>query len=103
MTAFAVLAAGGLISWVIRVAFITLVPSSRFPSVVRRAIEGIGPAAMAALIATELAHQVQAGGTQAAAALGAALIAGMVAWRTDRPSLTVVVGIAAFWLIGSIV
>jgi branched-subunit amino acid transport protein len=103
MIAFAILAAGGAVTWLIRVTFINVVPSSRLPSIVRRAVEGVGPAAMAALIATKLSQHVQTGGTgETAASFGAAVVAGVVAWRTKRPALTVVVGIIAFWLFGAV-
>jgi len=101
MTAFAILAAGGAVTWLIRVAFINVVPSSRLPSIARRAIERVGPASLAALIATELSQQVRAGGDgETAAVLGAAVVAAAVAWRTKKPALTVVVGIIAFWVLG---
>ena len=103
MTAFAILAAGGAVTWLIRVAFINIVPSSRLPSIARRAVEGAGPAAMAALIATKLSQHVRTGGAgDTAASLGAAVVAGLVAWRTKKPALTVVVGIIAFWLFGAV-
>jgi MYXO-CTERM domain-containing protein len=103
MTAFAILAAGGAVTWLIRVAFINFVPSSRLPPIARRAVEGVGPAAMAALIATELSQHVQTGGTgEPAASLGAAVVAGLAAWRTRKPALTVVVGIIVLWLLGAV-
>jgi branched-subunit amino acid transport protein len=101
MTAFAILAAGGAVTWLIRVAFIGVVPSSRLPTIARRAVESVGPAAMAALIATELSEHMQSGGTgEPAAAFAAAVVAGIVAWRMKKPALTVAVGIVAYWLFG---
>lgn len=102
MKVFAILAAGGVLTWLVRVTFITVVPSSRFPAGVRRAIEGVGPAAMAALIATNLSHQVVSSGARGAgASLAAAALTGSVAWKTKRLNLTVIVGVTAFWLIST--
>ena len=103
MTAFAILAAGGAVTWLIRVAFINVVPSSRLPSIALRAVEGVGPAARAALIATELSQHVRVEGTgEGAASFGAAVVAAAIAWRTKKPALTVVVGIITFWLFGAV-
>ena len=101
MTAFLVLAAGAGVSWLMRAAFITIVPSSKLPGRARRALEVIGPAAMAALLATELAQQLRSG-TNTTPTLGAAALTGLVAWRWRNPALTVVVGILTFWILGRV-
>jgi branched-subunit amino acid transport protein len=102
MTAFAILAAGGAVSWLIRVAFINLIPSSRLPSIARRAVEQVGPAAMAALVATQLSQQVRTGTGEVTASFGAAVVAATIARRTRNSGLTVVTGIVAFWLLGTV-
>jgi branched-subunit amino acid transport protein len=100
MTAFMVLAAGGAVTWLLRVAFIDVLPPKRVPPMVRRALEGVGPAAMAALVATELSHRFyEAGRAEGTISLAAILVASAVAWKTKRPTLTVAVAIASYWLI----
>jgi branched-subunit amino acid transport protein len=100
VSAFAILAAGGAITWLLRVAFIDLLPPRRLPPVISRALEGVGPAAMAALIATELSHRIrETDPVGAGVSLAAVIVAGAVAWRTKKPTLTVGVAIASYWLI----
>jgi branched-subunit amino acid transport protein len=100
MTAFAILAAGGVISWLLRVAFIDFLPPKRMPPIVQRGLDGVGPAAMAALVATELSHRFhEAGRAEGTISLAAILVAGVVALKTKRPTLTVAVAIASYWLI----
>ncbi len=101
MTAFFFFVAGAWISWLMRAAFITIVPSSRLTGRARRALEVVGPAAMAALLATELAQQLRSG-TNATPTFGAAALTGFVAWRWRNPTLTVVVGILSFWILGGV-
>jgi branched-subunit amino acid transport protein len=101
---FAILATGGAVTWLLRVAFINFVPSSKLPSIARRAIEQVGPAALAALVATELSRHARGGEPgEAAAFFGAAIVSGAIAWRTKNPTLTVIAGIAAFWVFGSLI
>jgi branched-subunit amino acid transport protein len=99
MTAFAILAGGGAVSWLLRIAFIDLLPSGRLPSWAQRALEGVGPAAMAALIATDLTGRFRGAEAGPGISLAAVLVAAIVAWKSRRPTLTVAVGIASYWLI----
>jgi len=99
MTTFLIFTAGAGVSWLMRVAFVTIVPSSKLPAGARRALDVVGPAAMAALLVTELAQQLRAG-THPGPVLGAAAVTGLVAWRWRNATLTVVVGILSFWVLG---
>ncbi|MGZ4666321.1 MAG: AzlC family ABC transporter permease [Frankiaceae bacterium] len=52
-----VLVAAGIVSWSLRIAFITLVPAARLPEQARVALRHVAPAALAALVVTGLAKQ----------------------------------------------
>jgi branched-subunit amino acid transport protein len=103
MTAFLILAAAGALSWGLRVLFVTVVPASRLPSGLRRALEHGGAAVPAALVATALAGQ---GGAVAAITpspmLVALLASGLTAARTRSLGWTVTVGVGAFWLLNMV-
>lgn len=97
MSAALALAAAGLVSWVLRVLFITLVPARRLPERFRRALNHAAPAALAALIATSLVRP-SGGGFPAAPVL--ALLAGaLVAWRTRSLLLSTAAAVGAFTLL----
>jgi branched-subunit amino acid transport protein len=100
MTVFAVLVAAGLLSWALRVALITVVPASRLPTRVRAALDHVGPAVLAALLAAGLTRD---GGVLALAspapALLALLVSAGVAWRTKRLAASVGGAMGAFWLL----
>jgi branched-subunit amino acid transport protein len=46
------LAIGALVSWVLRIGFITLLPADRLHPRVRRVLRHVGPAVLGAMIAT---------------------------------------------------
>jgi branched-subunit amino acid transport protein len=56
VTAVLVLLAVAAGSWVLRVAFVTVVDVDTLPAPVRQALDHVGPAVLAALIVTALAH-----------------------------------------------
>ena len=97
MSAVAVLALAGLATYVLRITFVTLVPAAGLPAVVRESLDHVGPAVLAALVAVALVN----GGGQGfgAAPAAAALLAGLVAWRTRNLLLTTVSGIATLALL----
>lgn len=82
MTLFALLAAGGLLTWVMRATFIVLAPpgahSARIVPLLRRA----APAAFAAMAATTLSKTLDAVGGPVWPWLLAVAVTGGVAWRT---------------------
>lgn len=95
-----VLFASSFLTWVLRVALITLVPARRLPEGIRRLFDHAATAALAALLGIALANQ---GGALVlvtpSAALSAAAVGVAVAWRTRRMGLTIVAAVAAFWLL----
>jgi branched-subunit amino acid transport protein len=94
MSAGLVLTGAGLVSWVLRVLFIVLVPARRLPPPVHRALAHTGPAALAALLATDLAQSGFDGGSPVALLL-ALLAAALVARRTRSLLLATGAGIGA--------
>jgi branched-subunit amino acid transport protein len=103
MTAFGILVAAGVASWLLRVLFITLVPASRLPGGFRDALEHLGVAVPAALVATALAKHAASGGLLASAPAGLALLASAVVARHRRNvSLIVATGILLYWALGGV-
>jgi branched-subunit amino acid transport protein len=75
VTALLVLFGGAVATYLLRVLLLAVVPPERLPAWLGEALPHVGPAVLAALIATAL---VQAASVAAALAL---LAAGLVAWR----------------------
>jgi branched-subunit amino acid transport protein len=100
MTVLLLMLGAGVISWMMRLAFIALLPASKLPGGVRRLLDHGVVAIPAALVATSLAGQ---GGASAlvvpSPALLALVVAGVVAWRTEHLAGTVAAGVGAFWVI----
>jgi branched-subunit amino acid transport protein len=94
MTVPIVLLLAAVSTWLLRVFFITLVPAGLLPARVRAALDDVAPAVMAALIVTHLAGGKGVGGL-VPSDLAAALVAAVVAWRTEQLSATVVTGVLA--------
>lgn len=95
-------AAAAAVSWMMRVGFILGVPAGNLPEWMRRSLDHAASAAMAALLATSLAHS--SGGVTSIGwpAMAATVISGAVAWRTRRLGLTVVVAVAVLFGLESI-
>jgi len=99
MSAVAVLLGGALGTYLLRVLFIGPVPAHRLPQRVRDTLQLVGPAALAALIATDIAHEA----THPAAlwpTVGAVLVAAFASWRTKNLAITILAGLASAILIG---
>jgi branched-subunit amino acid transport protein len=94
MTAAIILLLASVATWLLRVGFITLVPAGRLPERVRSGLDDVGPAVVAALLVTYLAHGRGVHGLVLADVL-ATFVAVGVAWRTRSLSVTVVVGVTA--------
>ncbi|WP_052665045.1 AzlD domain-containing protein [Nitriliruptor alkaliphilus] len=83
-----------VVTWLLRISFITLVPAGGLPDRLRSALDDVGPAVLAAVVVTHLAHGEGLQGLILTDLL-ATLVAAAVAWRTRSLSLTVVVGVLA--------
>ena len=98
MNPILVLLLGALGTYALRLLFITLVPAHRLPDRLRNALQLVGPAALAALVATDIGH---AAGHPSSlwpnlAAVGAA---GLIAAISKNLGLTIIGGLGASLLI----
>ena len=98
-TAVLALGLGALTTWLLRVTFIVFVPADRLPSRIRHALDDVGPAVTAAIVASHLAHGSGPAGLWSLSIVAAA-VAAIVAWRTGDLAMTVLAGIGAMALLG---
>jgi branched-subunit amino acid transport protein len=99
MTIWVVMVLGGLATFAIRATFILLVGQREIPDLLRRALRYIPPAVLTAIILPELL--LPAGELNLSLAnpnLLAGMAAALVAWRTRSVLLTILVGMAVFWI-----
>ena len=96
MTTLLILLAAGLITWVLRVTFIVLLPAKDLPKSVRTTLEAAAPAALAALLATDLVHQGITEPAVVPALLAGTIAAAVVTWKWSNLALTALAGLAAF-------
>jgi branched-subunit amino acid transport protein len=100
MTIWLVMLIGGLLTYAIRLSFIALYGRMQVPGLVQRALRYIPSAVLSAIILPEVV--LKTGRLDVASnnpRLLAALIAGLVAWRTRNALLTIVAGMAALWIL----
>jgi len=101
MTALLVLGAGGVVSWLLRILFVTLIPARKLPARLRAALASAGPAAMAALLATEFNHVRPAGMAEVVPWLAGAAIAALLAYRFKNLAATVLGGTLAYGIVAA--
>jgi branched-subunit amino acid transport protein len=97
MTALVIVLAASLVTWLLRIGFITVLPAERLPARIQHAFDDVAPAVLAAIV---VSHVVHAGGPGAIPwpTLAAVLAAAVVAWRSRNLVLPVVIGVAVFGL-----
>ena len=85
---------GALATYALRLLFITLVPAHLLPQRLRDALQLVGPAALAALVATDIGHAAGHGASiwPTLAAVGAA---GAIAAASKNLGLTIIGGLTA--------
>jgi len=99
-TAVLVLLAVGAISWLFRVAAITLLPAAGLPPGARRLLDHAVPAALAAMVGAAIAGGATLPGLASRLpVLAAAAVTAVLAWRARGIVLPVVAGFAAAWLL----
>lgn len=97
MTAVLVLLAVAAGSWGLRVAFVTVVDVDTLPAPVREALDYVGPAVMAALVITTLAHGEGHAGLRLSLPEVAGLVtAAVVALRTGSLLWPLAAAVGAF-------
>ena len=95
----------GLVTFLTRLSFIVAWGRLEMPEIVRRALRYVPPAVLSAIILPELLYP---GGRPFDLSLGnerllAGLAAAIIAWRTRNALLTIIVGMALFWVLQLIV
>jgi len=90
----------GIVTFAIRLSFITLMGRIEAPLLVQRALRFVPPAVLSAIIFPELLMRngrldVSFGNLR----LLAGALAALVAWRTKNVLLTIGVGMAALWIL----
>jgi branched-subunit amino acid transport protein len=86
----------GAVSWVFRIAFITLLPADRLPARLQNQLEYLAPAVLAAIVAVELIALVRhAEPLDAVVLLGAGATIGVVAYHIRNISIACALGVAA--------
>jgi branched-subunit amino acid transport protein len=98
MTAVLVLGLAAVVTWGLRILFISLVPAARLPEHVQAALGDVAPAVMAALVVGSLTHGRGVAGL-VPSDVAAAVLAAAVAWWTRNLGLTVAVGVVAAGLL----
>jgi branched-subunit amino acid transport protein len=95
-----VLILGGLITFAIRLSFIVLLGRYETPSGLQRALRYVPPAVLSAIILPELIMQDGAPSFALSnVRLLAGLLATLIAWKTRNAIITVIVGMAALWIL----
>jgi branched-subunit amino acid transport protein len=103
MSAAAVLLAAGALTWLLRIAMITLLPADRLPAAARGLLDHAAPAALAAMVGIGIAGGLALPelGARLPVLVGAAVTA-VIAWRRAGLVLPVVAGLTAALLVGAL-
>ena len=100
MTLFLTILAMGLVTYALRLSLIGALGKLEMPEIVIRALRFVPPAVLTAIIVPEiLLPDNELDLSLDNARLIAGLLAALVAWRSKKVVLTVVVGMGALWLI----
>jgi branched-subunit amino acid transport protein len=103
MNIWLVIIIGGLITYAIRLSFIVVFGKMQIPPLVSRALRFIPPAVLTAIIFPEvLMPSGKPEITFTNARLLAAVLAGLVAWRTRNAVLTILAGMIALLVLQAI-
>jgi branched-subunit amino acid transport protein len=94
MTALLSMLVLGAVSWLFRIAFITLLPADRLPARLQKDLDYLAPAVLASIVAVELTDLVRgAPPVDALALLAAGAFIALVAYRTHNLSVACALGI----------
>lgn len=94
MTALMSMLALGVVCWVFRIAFVTLLPAERLPSRLQASLEHLAPAVLAAIVAVGVVGLVRgAQPVDALALLAGSAVIGVVAYCTRNLSIACALGL----------
>jgi branched-subunit amino acid transport protein len=94
MSALLTLSACAVATWLLRVAFITLLPADRLPGVAHRALRYAGPAVLGAMVVTSLIGPDGLAALAPSARHLALLAAALVAWRVRNLAAPIIAALA---------
>jgi branched-subunit amino acid transport protein len=104
VTALISMLALGVVSWVFRVGFVTLLPAERLPSRLQASLEHLAPAVLAAIVAVEVVGLVRdAQPVDGLALLAAGAVIGLVARRTRNLSIACALGVGVVLVLDLVV
>jgi branched-subunit amino acid transport protein len=86
MSALLTLSGCAVATWLLRIAFITLLPADRLPRAFHRALRHAGPGVLGALLVTSLIGPDSVAALTPSASHVALLAAALVAWRVRNPA-----------------
>jgi branched-subunit amino acid transport protein len=96
MTALLSMLVLGAVSWVFRIAFITLLPAERLPARFQNALDHLAPAVLASIVAVQLVTLLRgASPAEASVLLAAAAVIGVTAYITRNLSIACALGLGA--------
>lgn len=95
MKVWLVFVLGGLGTYLIRASFLVLGSRVALPARLERALRHVGPAVFAAIVAPPVLDA--AAPSDRVPEILAALLAGVVAWRTGRVTWVLAVGMVTLW------
>ena len=98
-TAVLLLAAAGLVSWSMRVVFVTVVPARRLPAPVLRGLVHAAPSVLAALVVAGLADDGGLAPPTPSPPLAALVCGGLIAAVTRRPLAGIAAAFGCFALL----
>ncbi len=104
MTVWLIVIGMGSATYLIRLSFIALFGRIDVPPIIRRALRFVPPAVLSAIIFPEMLSpsgslDVSLGNVR----LLAGIIAALVAWRSKNVLLTIGIGMAALWILKTII
>lgn len=104
MNAWPILIAAGALTYAMRLSFILLMERLEVPRNLKRALYYVPPAVLSAIIFPEL---LMPGGTLNVSPGNPRLLAGalavVIAWRTKNALLTILSGMAALWILQTLI
>lgn len=98
MTYLFAIAVVGLGTYATRASFIILLANRDLPPLLQRAVRNVGPAVLAALVASLLVGEEGITGLAPSVELASLIAASLVAWKTRNVIAGLVVGMAALWI-----
>ena len=94
MTALLSMVILGIVCWLFRITFITLIPAERLPVRVQAGLEHLAPAVLASIVAVELLGLTRgAPPIHVTTLLASSVVLGIVAYRTRNLSIVSVLGV----------